>query len=78
MLALLTEKKDEQRIEDIPIVREFPDIFQDDLHGLPPPRQVEFRIDLAPGAAAIARAPYRLATPEMHELSNQLQQLLEK
>ncbi|KAD5960569.1 hypothetical protein E3N88_12041 [Mikania micrantha] len=48
------------------------------LEGLPPPRQVEFRIDLVPGAAPIARAPYRLAPSEMQELSNQLQELLDK
>ncbi|GJX31734.1 putative reverse transcriptase domain-containing protein [Tanacetum coccineum] len=46
--------------------------------GLPPPRQVEFRIDLVPGAAPVARAPYRLAPSKMRELSVQLQELLEK
>ncbi|GKG24642.1 hypothetical protein Tco_0395270, partial [Tanacetum coccineum] len=49
-----------------------------ELLGLPPPRQVEFRIDLVPGAAPIARALYRLAPSEMKELSVQLQELLEK
>ncbi|GJV38144.1 hypothetical protein Tco_1410621 [Tanacetum coccineum] len=49
-----------------------------ELPGLPPPRQVEFRIDLIPGAAPVARAPYRLAPTEMKELSKQLQELLEK
>ncbi|GJZ64650.1 putative reverse transcriptase domain-containing protein [Tanacetum coccineum] len=53
-------------------------VFPDDLSGLPPPRQVEFRIDLVPGAAPVARAPYRLAPSEMSELSVQLQELLEK
>ncbi|GJU04642.1 putative reverse transcriptase domain-containing protein [Tanacetum coccineum] len=56
----------------------FPKVFPEDLPGLPPPRQVEFRIDLIPGAAPVARAPYRLAPSEMKELSNQLQELLEK
>ncbi|GJS86366.1 reverse transcriptase domain-containing protein [Tanacetum coccineum] len=50
----------------------------DELPGLPPPRQVEFRIDLIPGAAPVARAPYRLAPSEMKELSKQLQELSEK
>ncbi|GJT72415.1 putative reverse transcriptase domain-containing protein [Tanacetum coccineum] len=50
----------------------------EDLPGLPPPRQVEFHIDLIPGAAPVARAPYRLALSEMKELSKQLQELLEK
>ncbi|GJY99601.1 hypothetical protein Tco_0517031 [Tanacetum coccineum] len=49
-----------------------------ELPGLPPPRQVEFRIDLVPGAAPVARAPYRLASSEMRELSVQLQELLDK
>ncbi|GJZ02595.1 putative reverse transcriptase domain-containing protein, partial [Tanacetum coccineum] len=53
-------------------------VFPDDLPGLPPSRQVEFRIDLVPGAAPVARAPYRLAPSEMRELSVQLQELLEK
>nr|GFA14338.1 putative reverse transcriptase domain-containing protein [Tanacetum cinerariifolium] len=53
-------------------------VFPDDLPGLPPPRQVEFRIDLVPGAAPVARVPYRLAPSEMKELEKQLQELSEK
>ncbi|GJR70211.1 putative reverse transcriptase domain-containing protein [Tanacetum coccineum] len=53
-------------------------VFPEELPGLPPPRQVEFRIDLIPGAAPVARAPYRLAPSEMKELSKQLQELSEK
>nr|GEZ34587.1 putative reverse transcriptase domain-containing protein [Tanacetum cinerariifolium] len=53
-------------------------VFPDDLPGLPPPRQVEFRIDLAPGAAPVVRTPYRLAPSEMKELAKQLQELSEK
>nr|GEX35217.1 putative reverse transcriptase domain-containing protein [Tanacetum cinerariifolium] len=68
----------EKRIEDVPVIREFPEVFPDDLPGLPPPRQVEFRIDLAPGAAPVARAPYRLVPSEMKELAKQLQELSEK
>ncbi|GJS37651.1 putative reverse transcriptase domain-containing protein [Tanacetum coccineum] len=64
--------------EDIPIVREFPEVFPKDLPGLPPIRQVEFQIDLIPRAAPVARAPYRLAPSEMHELSNQLQELADR
>ncbi|GKC24756.1 putative reverse transcriptase domain-containing protein [Tanacetum coccineum] len=56
----------------------FPDVFHDDLPGLPLQRQVEFKIDLVPGATPVARAPYRLAPSEMKELSNKLQELLEK
>ncbi|XP_076955363.1 uncharacterized protein LOC143630167 [Bidens hawaiensis] len=79
ILALVTDKKsDEKKIEDIRIVCDFTDVFPKDLPGLPPPRQVEFHIDLTPGAAPIARAPYRLAPNELQELSVQLQELLDK
>ncbi|GJW34501.1 putative reverse transcriptase domain-containing protein [Tanacetum coccineum] len=71
----MEKKLDEKRLEDIPVVREFPEVFPEDLPGLPPVRQVEFQIDLIPGAAPVARAPYRLAPSEMQELSNQLQEL---
>ncbi|GJV83649.1 hypothetical protein Tco_1523547 [Tanacetum coccineum] len=54
------------------------EVFPEDLLGLLPTRQVEFQIDLLPGAALVARSPYRLALSEMHELSDQLQKLLEK
>ena len=60
------------------MVREFPNVFPDDLPGLPPSRDIDFRIDLIPGANPVAKAPYRLAPSEMRELSNQLQELLEK
>ncbi|GKA50631.1 putative reverse transcriptase domain-containing protein, partial [Tanacetum coccineum] len=60
------------------VIEDFPEVFPDELPGLPPPKQVEFRIDLIPGAAPMVRAPYRLAPSEMKELSKQLQELLEK
>ncbi|GJS79165.1 reverse transcriptase domain-containing protein [Tanacetum coccineum] len=72
------KKADEKRLEDIPVVKEFPDVFPEDLPGIPPVRQVEFQIDLIPGAAPIARTPYRLAPSEMQELSNQLQELTDR
>ncbi|GKF26041.1 hypothetical protein Tco_0081935, partial [Tanacetum coccineum] len=53
-------------------------VFPEDLFGLPPTRQVEFQIDLVPGAAPVARAPYRLAPSEMKELSEQLKELSDK
>ncbi|GJW18567.1 putative reverse transcriptase domain-containing protein, partial [Tanacetum coccineum] len=56
----------------------FPEVFPEDLSGLPPTQQVEFEIDLMPGAAPVARAPYRLAPSEMKELSKQLQELSDK
>ena len=74
----MDKKAAEPRIEDIPVVREYPEVFPEDLPGLPPQRQVEFRIDLVPGAAPVAKAPYRLAPSEMQELATQLQELLDK
>ncbi|GKG20088.1 hypothetical protein Tco_0379889, partial [Tanacetum coccineum] len=68
----------EKRLEDIPVVREFPEVFPENLHGLPSVRQVEFQIDLIPGAAPVAQAPYRLAPSEMKELYDQLQELADQ
>ncbi|KAI3819610.1 hypothetical protein L1987_13451 [Smallanthus sonchifolius] len=68
----------EKSIQDIPIIRDFPEVFPKDLSSLPPVRQVEFRIDLMPGANPVARAPYRLASSEMQELASQLQELSDK
>ncbi|GJW54529.1 reverse transcriptase domain-containing protein [Tanacetum coccineum] len=56
--TVMEKKADEKRLEDIPVVKEFPDVFPEDLHGIPPVRQVEFQIDLIPGAAPIARITY--------------------
>ncbi|GKE05689.1 putative reverse transcriptase domain-containing protein [Tanacetum coccineum] len=74
----IEDKSGEKRLEDIPIVRDFPEVFPEDLSGLPPTRLVEFQIDLVPGATPVARAPYRLAPSEMKELSEQLQELSDK
>ncbi|XP_076951990.1 uncharacterized protein LOC143625575 [Bidens hawaiensis] len=68
----------ERKLEDIPVFRDFPEVFPEDLPGLPPERQVEFRIDLVQDAAPVAKSPYRLAPSEMQEMSNQLQELLDK
>ncbi|GJT13160.1 putative reverse transcriptase domain-containing protein [Tanacetum coccineum] len=62
------DKSKEKRLEDVPTVRDFPKIFPEDLPGLPPIRQVEFLIDLVPGVAPVAQAPYRLTSSEMEEL----------
>nr|GFC97743.1 putative reverse transcriptase domain-containing protein [Tanacetum cinerariifolium] len=55
------DKSEDKRLEDVPIVRDFPEVFPEDLPGIPPARPVEFQIDLVPGAVPVARAPYRLA-----------------
>ncbi|GJU70573.1 putative reverse transcriptase domain-containing protein [Tanacetum coccineum] len=78
-LSHVTENKSkEKRMKDVLVIRDFLKMFPENFPGLPPPRQVEFRINLVPGVAPVARAPYRLASSEMRELSIQLQELLEK
>ncbi|GJU16940.1 putative reverse transcriptase domain-containing protein [Tanacetum coccineum] len=72
------DKSKEKRLEDVLIVRDFPEVFPKDLPGLPPTRQVEFQIDLVLGVALVTQAPYRLAPSEMKELSTQLQELSDK
>ncbi|GJR16963.1 putative reverse transcriptase domain-containing protein [Tanacetum coccineum] len=82
-LANITATKDKdkskgRRLEDVPVVQEFLEVFPEDLPGIPPTQQVEFRIDLVPSATPVARAPYRLAPSEMKELAEQLQELTDK
>ncbi|GJR86614.1 putative reverse transcriptase domain-containing protein [Tanacetum coccineum] len=72
------DKSENKRLKDVPIVQDFPEVFPKDLPGLPLTRQVEFQIDLVPGAAPVARAPYRLAPSKMKELSEQLKELSDK
>ncbi|GJX36527.1 putative reverse transcriptase domain-containing protein [Tanacetum coccineum] len=76
--SLACIKADEKKFDDIQVVRDFPEVFPDDLSGLPPVREIEFRIDLIPGASPVVKSPYRLAPSEMLELSNQLKELQEK
>ncbi|GJT96556.1 putative reverse transcriptase domain-containing protein [Tanacetum coccineum] len=78
IIRIMEKKSDDKRLENIPIVREFLEVFLEDLPGLPPVCQVEFQINLIPRAAPIARAPYRLAPLEMQELSNQVQELSDR
>ncbi|GJX24779.1 putative reverse transcriptase domain-containing protein [Tanacetum coccineum] len=72
------DKSEEKRLEDVSTVRNFLEVFPEDLPGLPPTRQVKFQIDLVPGATPVARAPYRLAPSEFQEFSTQLQELSDK
>nr|GFB17539.1 putative reverse transcriptase domain-containing protein [Tanacetum cinerariifolium] len=72
------DKSKKKRLEDVPIVRNFPEVFPEELTGLPSTRPVEFQIDLVPGAAPVAWAPYRLAPSEMKELAEQLKELFDK
>nr|GEZ52704.1 putative reverse transcriptase domain-containing protein [Tanacetum cinerariifolium] len=68
----------ERRLEDVSVICKFLDVFPEDMPGLPPPREVEFEIELVPRAAPVVRAPYRLAPTKMKELAKQLQELSDK
>jgi hypothetical protein len=68
----------EVKLEDIHVVWEFPNVFPDDLPGIPPERAIEFKIELQPGTAPIAKAPYKMSPMEMKELKIPLQGLLDK
>ncbi|RVX22738.1 Retrovirus-related Pol polyprotein from transposon 17.6 [Vitis vinifera] len=77
-LASVMSNESDLKLEDIPIVKEYPDVFPEDLPGLPPEREVEFTIDLVPGTGPMSKAPYRMAPVELKELKVQLQELLDK
>ncbi|GJX18879.1 putative reverse transcriptase domain-containing protein [Tanacetum coccineum] len=76
--SLACIKADEKKLDDIRVVRDFPEVFPDNLSGLPPVQEIEFCIDLIPGALPVVRSPYRLAPSEMLKLSNQLKELQDK
>jgi hypothetical protein len=67
-----------QKLEDIPVAREYPDIFPDDLPGMPPDRDVEFTIELQAGMTPISRRPYKITPKELAELKVQLNELMDK
>ncbi|GJZ41240.1 putative reverse transcriptase domain-containing protein [Tanacetum coccineum] len=75
---LMSAKTSEKKQEEVVIVRDFPEVFLDDLSGLPPIREVEFRIELIPGAMPVTKSPYCLAPSELEELSGQLKELQDK
>jgi hypothetical protein len=78
-LAYVTTKfEGELKLEDVPIVCDYPDVFSEVYSGLPPDREIEFTIDLVPGTQPIHKAPYRMAPTELKELKEQLQELLDR
>nr|GFA78666.1 putative reverse transcriptase domain-containing protein [Tanacetum cinerariifolium] len=78
-IAQVTEKEPaKKQLQDVPVICNFPEVFPDDLPGLPPPRQVEFKIELIPGTAPVTHMPYHLAPSELKESLDQLKELLEK
>ena len=76
--SVTLDRSNEQTVSSVHIVREFIDIFPEDLSSLPPVREVDFGIDLEPGTAPISKAPYKMAPTELRELKEQLQKLLDK
>ncbi|GKF29353.1 hypothetical protein Tco_0095695, partial [Tanacetum coccineum] len=86
MLRVLGERPEEKvrflmgvkKQEEIVVVRDFPEVFPDDLSGLPPIREIEFRIELIPRATPVAKSPYRLTPSELEELPGQLKELQDK
>jgi hypothetical protein len=74
-LDIMVFSMEAKSIEDVPVVREYPDVFLEEFHGMPPDRDIEFIIDLIPGTSPIAKRPYRMAAPELEELKKQLGEL---
>ena len=72
---MVDTRKEVLKLDDIPVVREFPDVFPEDVPGIPIDREIKFSIDLLPGTSPILKAPYRMAPTELKE---QLQELLDK
>ena len=78
LLLSSMEIKEEVELKNIAVVRNFPEVFPNDIPGLPPNREIEFSIDLMPGVGQISMAPYRMSPSELVELKKQLEELLEK
>jgi hypothetical protein len=69
---------DASQRSEVPVVNEFPDVFPEELLGMPSDRDIEFVIELKPGTTPIYKTPYRMATPELAELKEHIKELLEK
>ncbi|TYK04919.1 ty3-gypsy retrotransposon protein [Cucumis melo var. makuwa] len=78
LASVVDIREQEVSLSSEPVVREYPDVFRDELPGLPPPREIDFAIELEARTAPISRAPYRMAPVELKELKVQLQELLDK
>jgi hypothetical protein len=65
-------------VKEVRVVNEYPDVFPEELPGMPPDRDVEFMIDLLPGTGPIAKRPYRMSVDELEELKKQLKELSDK
>jgi len=78
LLTMIDHQERALKVEDVPVVQEFVDVFPPELPGLPPPREVEFRIENPPGTEPVSKAPYRMAPAELKELRAQLDDLIRK
>ena len=78
LALILDSKRGQVDVEKIPVVREFPDVFPEELPGVPQEREVDLAIEIVPGTVPMSRAPYRMAPTELKELKSQLQELLDK
>ena len=78
LALVLDSKREHVNLENIPVIKEFPDVFLEELPGLPPEREVDLFIEVVQGTTLISRAPYRMAPTELKELNTQLQELLDK
>ena len=75
---MVDTRKEALKLDDIPVVKEFSDVFPKDLPGIPIDREIEFSIDVLPEISPILKVPYRMALTELKELNEQLQELLDK
>ena len=75
---VLDSKRGQVNLEDIPVIKEFPNVFPKELPSLPLEREVDLTIEVLPRMTSISRAPYRIAPTELKELKTQLHELLEK
>ena len=71
-------KNKDVKLEDIPMVKEFPDVFPEEIHGLTPKKEIDFQIELEPSTRTISKPLYRMAPAELRELKVQLKDLLRK
>jgi hypothetical protein len=76
--VLESVEDDKPSLEDHPTLREYRDVFLEEVSGLPPRRDIDFSIELAPGAVPMSRTPYRMTTPELVELKLQLKEMMDK
>ncbi|XP_071699562.1 uncharacterized protein [Rutidosis leptorrhynchoides] len=75
---VINDKKEKKTISEIPVVSDFPEVFPDELSGLPPVREVEYKIELLSESTPVAKAPYRLAPSEIRDMMSKIQELLDR